>query len=268
MGDLPQHPRPLGDARLDVGRPVLPLDLLCDLHRHDQWHPGGPRGLDRPVGPLVGAGAPEEEQEVLLPFAEGIPVLVDPVVDDAAVAKLGHAGSLGLADGHEPHALGHPRVELLHLRDEGAVERVNDGHVVHQSGHQARPGQVLVEDVEAGEVPVDVELMHGLVPDVVDERRPRGGLEHELQPGLGLGIAGGEQGHLVAAFREAVGQERHHPLDPAVELGWDRDPGGRDLGDPHVVISRRRPCRPRRVPSRAPPRGGRRPQPRPGRGTS
>jgi hypothetical protein len=44
---------------------------------------------------------------------------------------------------------------------------------------------------------------------------------------------GGEQGDLVAAVGQPVGQQRHHPLDAAVAAGRNAIPGRSDDGDAH-----------------------------------
>ena len=51
--------------------------------------------------------------------------------------------------------------------------------------------------------------------------------------GLGVGIAAGEQGDLMAQIDQRVGQMRHHPFGAAVKLRRDRLVQGRDLGDFH-----------------------------------
>ena len=129
--------------------------------------------------------------------------------------------------------------------------------------HPDRPG-VVVKDVELVAVLVDRDDVAGLVPRVADGVAGRFLLERRDQPGPGVRPGGGEQGDLVAAVGQPVGEQRHHPLDAAVAAGRDRVPGRSDQGDAHTQVVPRQFAqqteearRADRPPGPARPRGGR-----------
>src|SRR4029450_12249192 len=55
------------------------------------------------------------------------------------------------------------------------------------------------------------------------------------QPSLGPGPWWGEQGDLVAAIGQPIGQQRDHPLDPAIPARRDGVPGRSDHGNTHSI---------------------------------
>jgi hypothetical protein len=56
------------------------------------------------------------------------------------------------------------------------------------------------------------------------ERRSHGGSRGRSR--------GREEGHLVTAADQLVGEQSDHPLDPTISLGWDPNPGRGQHGDP------------------------------------
>ncbi len=125
-------------------------------------------------------------------------------------------GGQGLA-GHvgEEREMDHVGVEVDHVELVGAAAHLGDlGHVGGQVGLQRR----------------------GVQSDRL--------VAHHHQPGLGAGLAAGEQGNLVAQLHQGVGQVRRHPLGAAVEPGRDSFIERRNLGDAHDRFSfSRRPAR-------------------------
>jgi hypothetical protein len=95
---------------------------------------------------------------------------------------------------------------------------------------------VEVDHVEAAGLAADLG-QHGHVGGQV--RLERGGVQadglvaHDHQLGLGAGVAGGEQGDVVAQVDQGVRQVRDDPLGAAVEAWRDGFVQGRNLGDPH-----------------------------------
>src|SRR5215216_2793132 len=218
--------------------PVAALALVLGGDTHHQPPPGPPGRLDGQVRRLLLVGPAEEEHVVVLVLAQGIAVHRDAVVDHPAPAQVlrGH-GALALGDGHEPVLAGHPAVEHVRLLGERPVQGV-DGRAVAE-GADADPDRagVVVEDVELVAVLVDRDDVAGLVPGVADGVAGRLLVERRHQPGLGPRPWGGEQGDVVAAVGQPVGQQRHHPLDAAVAAGRDAVPGGSDEGDAHGASS-------------------------------
>jgi hypothetical protein len=94
------------------------------------------------------------------------------------------------------------------------VQGVHGGSLAH--GPDARPDRpgVVVQQVELLASLVGLHGVSRLVPGVTDEFFRRRLLQRRDQFGLGLGARWSEQGDLVAAVGQPVGQQRHHPSMP------------------------------------------------------
>ena len=102
------------------------------------------------------------------------------------------------------------------------------GRLAH--GPDARPNRpgVVMQQVELARAVVGRHGVGGLVPGIADQLLGRHLAQRRDQLRLGLGAGRGEQGDLMPALGQPVGQQRHHPLDAAITAGRNRIPGRRD----------------------------------------
>ena len=151
--------------------------------------------------------------------------------------QVGVGVTLVVAEGDEAQVVAE---RAQYLQRDGVGRAVQSGHhrrahqAVHQGAHGARGDAVVVVDhVELARQAVRLETVHDLqVAAALDllERRPG---EDEREARLCLRVAAGEQGHVVAAAHEALGEQAHDELDAAVATRRQRKPGRCDHADAH-----------------------------------
>ena len=222
--------------RLDVFAEVAQLGRLALLPRQLQRHAGFHRDGHGAMGAFLGIHPPEEEEVVAAPRLHRI---------EGEVERVRHVR--GPREPRMRHALVHrdrdqacPRRDTCDLLVQGArltEQRAVHGvqrRCLHRAGDhgRGRPGVVadhveLVRALEAGEHMMDLHLRPpdlGARSDFVDECELRGRAR----------VTRREERDVVSCLDEAVGEERHHPLDPAVARRGHRKPDGREDCDPHV----------------------------------
>ncbi len=219
------------DHLVEIG-PVGGIDLGGDLQRHAERLGDG----DGAVGALFGGDAAEEGEVAALALATAIQARLQPVQHRARPVGPGHGPALAVGDGHQwelrPAAVDARQV----LQVEPAVERGQGalGHVLEE-GEVDHIG-VEVDEIELVRPPPHL-VQHGHVRGEVrlQQRRiqPDRLVARGNQPGLGLGLGAGEQGHLMAQFDKGIGQVGHHPLRAAIQLRRDRLVQRRDLSNLH-----------------------------------
>ncbi len=186
---------------------------------------------------LLGVHAADEEEVVVLLGRERLVLDVDRVRDGADEAQVGEALALVLGDGDEGEVVAQAAQHALSRLVRGAVQGGDDrraGEPMDEGAHHpAVDTVVVVDDVELARPRVGLEALRDLEMHPVLDLLEGGALEERREARLGLGVAAGEQRHLVAALDEALGEQRDDELDAAVAARRQREPWRCDHPDPH-----------------------------------
>jgi hypothetical protein len=92
---------------------------------------------------------------------------------------------------------------------------------------------VVVQEIEFVPTLIGRHGVGRLIPGVADQLFGRHLRQWWDQFSLGLGPGWGEEGDLMAALGQPVGQQRDHPLDAAITIRRNGIPGRGDDGDAH-----------------------------------
>ncbi len=207
---------------------VFALGDILLLPRELQRKPRGSRDLDRPVRPLLGAHAPEEEEVTRIVVSDRVGVEVECVRTVCDPRKIWLRTALIHRDRDEVEAVGGIREELVDhpwLSAQRAVNRVNDRRVCRATDRSCQGTGVIVDDVEivrtlqAGQRMKKVGRGH---PDPA-RRSLREGRDELCRA---LRISGGKKCDFVPGFDQPVGQKRHDRLDAPVTGRRNGKPGG------------------------------------------
>ena len=198
--------------------------------------------LNRLDGPLVWVRASDIDEKIILVFDEGIGSEVDPVVHHPRVADLGIVAILRVANCYEVDAVLQERVVAPALLGPWTVQRVHDGRMAPKERAERWPHDagVVMNYVDVGRRDVRRVRVRCINPHVANQARVRPVVQWRHESGLRARARRREEGHVVAPLDEAVGEKRYDKLDTPISLGRNREPRGRDLGNPHTTCSRRR----------------------------
>ena len=238
-------------AAVHVGaHPLLEVgaSLRRGLHlaREHEAHPRSPRHLDGEVLSLLGADASQGEQVAVRGgrLGGGEEVKIHRVVDPAGPAQPGRQSHLGAGDRDQPGRLPQFGVELRLAFSHRSVDRVQGGQLPEEGveGDGYDPSAVIVDDGS-----------RAVLPDPLQDRMGIGEVEPALIPSSQVAPVFGrcqrhrpgnprplrrENGDLVPAPLQPLGQEPHHQLYSPISLGGDRVPGRRDQNNPQPSSSR------------------------------
>ena len=166
---------------------------------------------------------------------ERVAVHRDRVVAGRQPVEVGQRRSLRVGHRDQAHRradAADQRVDVPGLSGQRAVHGVADGRSDGRAQRCAQRPRVIVDDVEIAGARIAGERMVQVGHRQPDPHAGRLVVAGH-QPRLGLRIAGREQRHVVPLLDQAVGQDRHHPLDAAVTRGRHREPGRGDDADLH-----------------------------------